>query len=126
MAVWRRRALEQFPQFRAELQQPDYSIYMLFFDLLPMVREAHDSGDNDSARRIYDFAEWCLNQATGDLSNAAGVAFYEHLFDSKRHWSEVVRWLSGQVVATCRPLWDRRISGADLSELINLIENRRR
>ena len=43
MAAWRRRALELFPQLRAELQQPDYSIYMLFFDLLPTVREAHDA-----------------------------------------------------------------------------------
>ena len=47
MAAWRRRALEHFPQLRAELQDSDYSIYMLFFDLLPVVREAHDAADSD-------------------------------------------------------------------------------
>jgi hypothetical protein len=99
---------------------------MLFFDLLPFVRETHDSGDTELARRIYDFAEWCLNQTTGDLSNAAGVAFYEHLFDSKRHWVDAIRWLSPDVIAVCRPLWEARLSPEEMSDLRKLLRTERR
>src|SRR5689334_17549476 len=60
MAAWRRRALELFPQLREELQQRDYSIYMLYFDLLPMVREAHNADDTELLSRIYGFAAWCF------------------------------------------------------------------
>jgi hypothetical protein len=121
MAAWRRRALEYFPQLRAELQRAEYTIYMLFFDLLPMVRADHESGDAELARRIYEFAEWCLNQTTGDLSNAAGVAFYEHLFDSNCHRAATIRRLSPDVIATCRPLWEARLSAHEMAELRPLI-----
>jgi hypothetical protein len=36
-----------------------FSIYMVFFDLLPRVRKAHQEGDTETLRRIYGFAEWC-------------------------------------------------------------------
>ena len=124
MAAWRRRALEYFPQLGAELQDSEYSIYMLFFDLLPMVRHAHDLGEAELARRIYEFAEWCLNQTTGDLSNAAGVAFYEHLFDSNCHRAETIRRLSPDVIATCRPLWEARLSEDEMAELRPLMPRR--
>jgi hypothetical protein len=81
MAAWRRRALELFPQLRRDLQSRDYSVYSLFFELKPMLRTAHDSGDNELLRCIYGFAEWCSQQTAKELWNAAGVAFYEHLFD---------------------------------------------
>src|SRR5438552_15545583 len=86
LAVWRRKALELFPELRSEFQRPESSIYTVFFELLPMVRQAHDGNDVDLLRRIYGFAEWCLEQTAKDLWNAAGVAFYEHLFDERAYW----------------------------------------
>jgi hypothetical protein len=49
MSLWRRKALESFPGLRAELTQPrgEFSIYMLWFELLPMVRAAHRDGDSN-------------------------------------------------------------------------------
>src|SRR5437764_3802833 len=110
MAAWRRRALELFPQLRQPLQRRDYSIYMLYFDLLPMVREAHDADDTALLRQIYGFAAWCLEQKAKDLSNAAGVAFYEHLFDDRRYGKQVIPWLAPGILDTCWPLWEARLS----------------
>jgi hypothetical protein len=125
MSAWRRRALELFPQLCEELHRRDYSIYMLYFDLLPMVRDAHDAADADLARRIYGFAEWCFEQTAKDLWNAAGVAFYEHLFDEKRYWRHVIPWLSPRVLKGCWTLWEARLTAEELAELRKLIENRR-
>ena len=105
MAVWRRRALELFPQLRRDLQSRDYSVYLLFFDLKPMLRVAHDADDTEELRRIYGFAEWCSRQTAKDLWNAAGVAFYEHLFDYPEYSERVIPWLSPRVVYYHWSLW---------------------
>lgn len=122
MANWRRKALALFPDMRDDVQRPGFTVYMVFFELLPMVREAHQENDVERLRRIYGFAEWCFEQKAKDLSNASGVAFYEHLFDNHRElWSEFVRWLSPRVVRDCWELWERRLSPEKLAEVKRLI-----
>src|SRR5437764_15482473 len=125
MAAWRRRALGLFPELREQLQRRDFSIYMLFFDLLPMAREAHDTNHAELLRRIYGFAEWCLEQKAKDLWNAAGVAFYEHLFDRWQYWGKVVPWLSPRVISECWSLWEARLSEEEPEEIRRLIDGRR-
>ncbi len=38
MANWRRKALALFPELRYDVQLPEFTIYSLFFELLPMSR----------------------------------------------------------------------------------------
>ena len=121
MATWRQKAIESFPSLRQDLNDPEFSIYMLFFELLPMSREAHCRGETKLLDTIYGFAEWCANQKAGDLSNAAGVAFYEHLFDRPELWEKVVDRLSPQLVRACWPLWERRLEPDRLKELRKLL-----
>jgi hypothetical protein len=105
-----------FPGLRCDVQRPDFSIYMVFFELLPRVRKAHQDGDTETLRRVYGFAEWCFEQTAKDMWNAAGVAFYEHLFDSHRSlWPEFVRWLSPRVVEGCMGLWEWRLVEEELA-----------
>ena len=90
MASWRRKALALFPDLKFEVQRPDFSVYQVFFRILPMSRDAHKAGDVDTLRKIYDFAEWCFEQRAKEMWNAAGVAFYEHLFDDHPSlWAKV-------------------------------------
>ncbi|HET8630198.1 MAG TPA: hypothetical protein VFL91_22475 [Thermomicrobiales bacterium] len=123
MAAWRRKALEAFPALRRDLNQRDYSIYELFMDLLPLVQDAHDADDADTLRRIYGFAEWCLSQRSGDLGNAAGVSFYEHLFDRKdRHdWAKVIPWLSPYVIRDVWGLWEWMLTPEELHDLRKML-----
>ncbi len=127
MASWRRKMLTWFPDLRREAQRPDFTVYSAFFELLPLVREAHKAGDRETLRRVYGFAEWCFAQKAKDLWNAAGVAFYEHLFDSHRSlWSEFVQWLSPQVVEGCWGLWEWRLSAEELAEVRRLLAESRK
>src|SRR4051794_38740887 len=110
MSSWRRKVLALFPDLREEAERPDFNIYFAFFALLPRVREAHLAGDTETLRNIYGFAEWCFKQRAKDIWNAAGVAFYQHLFDSHPSlWREFVRWLSPRVVRDCWGLWEWRL-----------------
>ena len=111
MSAWRRRALSAFPGLRHELQNQKYSYYQLFFDLLPIAREAHASDDTALLDAVYGYATWCLNQRrrASDLANAAAVAFYEHLFDQQQEdWVAVLSRLSKDAINECLLLWDER------------------
>jgi hypothetical protein len=125
MTEWRRRALELFPQLGRDLQGRDYSIYELFFDLEPMLRAAHDANDTDLLRRIYEFAEWCAREPAEELWNAAGVAFYEHLFDDPAYSDRVIPWLSPFVVFTHWGLWEALVSPDEWARVSVLLEKKR-
>ena len=125
MAAWRKRALDLFPELRQDLSIKDYSVYQLFFDLVPRVEQAHADGDEEFLKRAYGFAAWCASQKTEGLWNAAGVAFYEHVFDRWNQRNLVVPWLSPQMVADHWSLWEMRLNVSQLEELRGLFANRR-
>jgi len=122
MAAWRRTAIDCFPKPRRDLNDPSYSIYQLFFDLLPEVREAHRERQDEHLRQIYGFAEWCIRQKTHEPLDAAVTAFYEHLFDEQEQWEQVIAWLSPYAIEGCLPFWESStvqwIKSMDWSPLI--------
>ncbi|MFN8515255.1 MAG: hypothetical protein U0841_22245 [Chloroflexia bacterium] len=124
MASWRRIAMVRFPHLRQELHDRHYTIYGLYFDLLPMARAAHDADDSETLRQIYTFAGWCFAQRNKDLWNAAAVAFYEHLFDRRDQWLDVLPWLSDKVIKDCWGLWELRLTQEELQRLRRLIGQR--
>ena len=125
MAVWRRRALELFPQLRRELNDGKYTVYSLFLDLKPMMREVFDAGDTELLTRIFRFAEWCAQQSSKDLWNPAGVAFYEHLFDYPTYSERVIPWLSPLVVYAHWDLWVVRVVPDEWARVRPLLEGKR-
>lgn len=125
MAAWRRRALELFPELRRDLTGPDYTVYSVFFDLKPMLRDAFDRDDTELVRRIFGFAEWCAAQTAEELWNAAGVAFYEHLFDYPAYSERVVPWLSPGVVYTHWGLWEAMVSPTEWARVAPWLESKR-
>jgi hypothetical protein len=86
MSVWRRRAIESFPELRRELsnRQEITNPYSLWFELLALWSDAHRSNDEEMVKRIYGYAEWCSRQRAEDLWNSVGVCFYEHVLDEGR------------------------------------------
>ena len=120
--MWREKARQLFPELHADLEQESYSIYSLFFDLVPMALQAHDAADSQLLQRIYGFAEWCFSQKEEDLWNSAGVAFYEDLFDEDQRWEAVIPWLSKEIVKGCWTLWEFRLSPERFERLRSLIQ----
>jgi hypothetical protein len=123
MSVWRRKALALFPDYRHEIQARDFTIYSLFMlHVFPALRAAYEAGNTDRLQPVYSFAEWCLRQKAKDIWNAAGVCFYEHLFDlSKRDWPWIVPWLSQYAVDSCSGLWAWRLTTEEYEHLRELL-----
>ncbi len=75
---------------------------------------------------MFGFAEWCAEQQAKALWNAAGVCFYEHLFDGT-NWpyrGEVVKWLSPRMIADCWGLWKAWLPAEKFAEVERLISQR--
>jgi hypothetical protein len=116
MSAWRRKAVALFPELQADSK--DWSSpYQLFFDLLSFTQDAHRLRNNQALHRAYGFAEWCLHQESKEFWNAAGLCFYENLFDEQDKWEEVIPWFSPCVIAKCSCLWETRL-GQEKFELL--------
>jgi hypothetical protein len=79
MSAWRREAFERFPEFRNHLQKSK-SPYAYWIEL----QFACKGADDNLAKRISNFATWCLNQPRGktaddDLFTVVTVCFLEHI-----------------------------------------------
>ncbi len=124
---WRARALASFPELRDGLEDDDdiFSVYILLGELLDLLEGAHREGDDDMLRSIYGYASWAREQADDDCRNAAGVSFYEHLFDERWMRPLVIPWINSAVVRDYMGLWELRLSPADLDEVQRLLHRRR-
>lgn len=122
MEEWRSRAIENFPELRAELLDTEeiFSPYALWFELLPLATDAHRVADDDLLRRIYGYASWSYAQG-GDLENAVAVSFYEHLLDERWMRPVALPWLNARVVRDVRHLWSDRLSAEEMREVELLI-----
>ena len=90
-----------------------------------MVRTAHRDGDDDGLRRIYGYASWAREQPDEDIQNAAGVSFYEHLFDQKWMRPLVIPWINSAIVRDYLGLWEFMLPPADLEEVRQLLSRGR-
>jgi hypothetical protein len=129
VSAWRRKALDQFPELRNELNRRHAieTVYQLWFELLPMAQEAHRSGDTDLLRRIYGYAHWAVRHPSKELWNPAAVAFLEHLFDddaSEARMRDVLGWLADDVVGDVWGLWEWR--GVDMKAVSRVLQEQRR
>ena len=125
MSVWRRKAIELLPGWHKQLEAKEIGIYFVFGVLLDELRRAFEENDEEAQHRIFAFAEWCSNQRTGELWNAAGVSFYEHLFDVWEDRQQVVPCSSPSVIANHWSLWEWRLSPERLAELGKLLKQRK-
>ena len=117
MSAWRQKFLESFPRLRTEFEDPETSIYQAFFLLLPVCREAHEANDVATLQKIYAFAEWCFSQRSGELRNAAAVAFYEHLVDNPVTMDELPRWVPPDVFEAIQVLLVDRTDAKGIERL---------
>jgi hypothetical protein len=81
MSAWRRVALEILPEFRDDIAQADEPM-ALWVEIGFRFRGVFRKGNEDLVRRYFRYAEWCLDtakQEPTDASTAAWCAFYEHL-----------------------------------------------
>jgi hypothetical protein len=120
VADWKNKALELLPALTPVIEH-DWSSHVFLGELLPLVWDAHRARDTDSLDRIYGFVRWCFDEPGQFLANAAVVSFYELLFDEWELRRDIAAWLSPDVVAKVRPLWEWRLPGQRMSEVDRLV-----
>ncbi len=96
MSAWRHRAMELFPDLRAEIEECD-APYSLFSELVERCREAHEKADEDELGKIYGYVAWCARQPAQPLWTAAGVSFYEHVAECEAAVDSFPRWVPPDV-----------------------------
>ena len=110
MRHWRTEASGKFPQHEEFTSSPDeeYAIYNLFFELRADFEHAIACGEISRATEITEFAGRCLRGELisdgEDISVAAGVSFFEHLFDDvpESRWDSVFSCTPGALYRDCR------------------------
>jgi hypothetical protein len=122
MSAWRRITLEMFPERRRYIQDNNwiFSIYSMFFDLLPLAREAHQRSDIDLLLRVYQYAEWCWwqKQRSRDVYNAVAVAFYEHLVDEPETRQAIPEWLKPEIFEDMLAVFRPRLAVEEYNQLL--------
>ena len=119
---WRQLARALLPEIFEE-ERPD-SLYAFFSDLSRCRHKAHKAGDDGQLARIHAFASWCARHKEQYIWNAAGVAFYEHLFDGDAQPEQVVPWLSRQAYADIKGLLAWRLGEEKAAEIDQVMSRR--
>ena len=118
MSVWRRKAIELFPDLRVDIEDPDCTTYSLLMDLRFLLVKAHQANDENMLQSIYGYAAWCMNQRPKDLWNAAGVVFYEHLVDDNRTLEQIPTRLSNDIFSNVVGLFAWRMADDSFAQLV--------
>ena len=102
--MWRQKAIQIAPELKNNFQDPELSLYIVFGELLDLLKQAHVDNDQKRIKDIYEYAEWCAKQNDKTLWNAAGVSFYEHLCENELIFSQLTRWLKKDMYINHRDL----------------------
>jgi hypothetical protein len=122
VSVWRRKALESFPELATDLTSDEVnSTYAAWSEvLLPLAHDAYVRDDRDLLARIFGYAAWSARQPAKAVWNAAFVSFYEHLFSISRtdDWMErLAELVPADVVPNAWVLWRSVLSDSDQARL---------
>src|SRR5215217_5955871 len=83
MTRWRKEAFDRLPELRRKLQE-EKSAYGFFHEVVNALESAHLRREDDMIRRIYAYANWCLQAPRGkdssdDMLTIMAVSFFESL-----------------------------------------------
>jgi len=96
MSLWRREAIERFPELHRGIADADrvgWAWFELWYGLFKPAYEK-DPPDTKIIARIYDYARWCLTHRNIDVRTAVILDFYENLSSDSRMWRDMPRWIS--------------------------------
>lgn len=122
-SAWRQQASQLFRALHRDLAavlKNGDSIYHVFGELVPICVKAHENRNTEDLRAIYSFVHWCWDadvEADEDLSNAAGVAFLEHIGHSEAVRTQIADWVRPQVFRATVDLWASQLEPGELLDV---------
>ena len=108
MSLWRREAIERFPELRREIADAEgtYIAWMALWHGLFKPAYEKEPPDIETMARVYEYAAWSLKQHSDAVRLAVADEFYQRLADDPRTWREVPRWISRETFDGLKFAWD--------------------
>ena len=108
MSLWRREAINCFPELHREIANAENTT-MVWFELwYHLFEPAYQKDPPDTAMiaRVYGYAYWSLGHRSSDVLTSAIVSFYEHLPNNSQMRRDMPRWISQETFDTLWFAWE--------------------
>jgi hypothetical protein len=132
MVDWRAEALAKFPELAQTIEAVD-SPMGLWSELSLAFEVAYEEEpvDREMIRRIYDFADWCLQQeqvddARFDLPTCVITCFYEGIPRSPAARAEMHKWFSREELERGREVFGYFLNDEEWADLLKTFPNDQR
>ncbi len=126
MSLWRREALERFPELRQEIADVN-GVGWVWFELwYGLFKPAYEKEppDMEMVARLYEYAHWCLVHRNIHVRTAVVIDFYEKLPDDNRMRRDMPRWLSQEDFDILHFAWEYTTKQAFADFRREFIENK--
>jgi hypothetical protein len=96
MSLWRREAIERFPEMHREIADADRVGWVWFELWYGLFKPAYEKEppDKELIARVYEYAHWCLTHRNIDVRTAVILDFYEMIHDHSRMRRDMPCWIS--------------------------------
>lgn len=127
MSTWKRKALDLFPNHRDgrySFQQPNMSIYQIYFELKSDLDDYIQEKDQEAIERIFKFVNWCFEQRekAPDIWNATATVFLEHLADTDERAELIPYWVKPEIFKDMRDEFYKRRERNGDGKFVILVE----
>jgi hypothetical protein len=133
MCNWREKADEFFPDLAEELSWTDSPMSLWVALYTEFVIAYEEPRDESLIRRVYEFAEWCMEQeqpgvkdASQHLLTCVAVCFWEPLPTNRLARADMPRWFTYEDIALNRRIFSYFLSDTEFEELLTLFPKQRR
>ena len=108
MSLWRREAIERFPEMRREIARAEgaYFVWLALWQAVFLPAYEQEPPDCETTMRLYEYAAWSLKQPDASVRMAAEDGFYQRLADDPRTRQDMPRWISPEEFDSLRYAWD--------------------
>jgi len=122
---WREVALRMLPEFQSDIAEAETPM-RLWTELIFHFDEAYEEPkEEDLIRRIYSYADWCLEQDAGEsaadhLPTCVAVCFWEHIPTCKAAREDMPRWFSYEELLANEHFFKYELEAEEWEELKQL------
>jgi hypothetical protein len=125
MEEWYKKAIEAFPDLIDHFAMDGDTTYGVFSALCyTMENDWLPSNNRQEIQKAFDYAHWAADQEEDDLWNAAGVGFFEHVFEKMDYFGIVVSYLTKDDVRAYMDLWEMFCEKGRFEELQDKLKQR--
>ena len=129
--TWRAKAIEMLPETE-EATNPSDSLMALWIDIRLEFEHAYkESCNEDLIRRIYAYADWCLEHAERsenageDPLTCVAVCLYEHIPTREASRLDMPRWFSREDIVLMKDIFSYHLNPDEYERLLELFPDPR-